>query len=138
MYSSSIDYILFLSGGCLLIIIGWLYFSRKLHFSNVPLLLLFLFLVYIFVNTSNILIFFMCYEFFLLPSFFLIFVLSPNRRGIISSIYFLMWTQVGSFIVFLSIIYLTTYSNTFNFNFNFSTGWVIFFFFIGFGIKIPV
>ena len=88
--NSSIDFILFLSGGGLTLLIFWLYFSRKVYFSGVVFLPIFIFFTYLYVSTGNFVIFFMCYELFLLPSFLLVFLLSPNRRGVIASIYFLM------------------------------------------------
>lgn len=75
-----------------------------------------MFLAYLYVSTENFVIFFLCYELFLLPSFLLIFLLSPNRRGVIASVYFLMWTQVGSFFVFLAIVLSVFTANTFYFS----------------------
>jgi formate hydrogenlyase subunit 3/multisubunit Na+/H+ antiporter MnhD subunit len=99
----------------------------------------FLPLVYLFTTTSNLLVFFMCYEFFLLPSFLVIFFGSPNRRGVLASIYFLMWTQVGSFLVFVSVLLVFLTNNSFQLVTTASIPTLAALFaFVGFGIKIPV
>lgn len=99
----------------------------------------FLPLVYIFISTSNLLVFFMCYEFFLIPSFLIVFFGSPNRRGLLASIYFLMWTQVGSFLVFMGVISAYAYSNSFMYSALGQTSWIsVALALAGFGIKIPV
>lgn len=138
IYNSSIDYIFFLSGGCLILLISWLYFSRKVSNNNFFYFLIFGSFVYLYISTNNFIIFFFCYELFLLPSFLLVFFLSPNRRGIIASIYFLMWTQVGSFLVFFAVIASIFLSNSFYFSESFQVSWVLLLFFLGFGIKVPV
>lgn len=83
---------------------------------------------------------FLYYELFLLPSFILVYFISPNRRGIIASIYFLMWTQLGSFFVLLVIIYMyVTLKTIYLYNeiklFNNLSFLLLI---IGFGIKIPI
>lgn len=78
-------------------------------------------------------------SFFLLPSFLIVFFGSPNRRGVLASIYFLMWTQVGSFLVFMSIVIIFVQSNSFLIgeinNIQLIPSILAL---IGFGIKIPM
>lgn len=81
----------------------------------------------------------MCYEFFLLPSFLIVFFGSPNRRGVLASIYFLMWTQVGSFLVFISILLIFLTNSSFLLTSATSIGNLpALLCLIGFGIKIPM
>lgn len=108
-------------------------------YSQLCAYLLFLPLVWLFISTNNYLIFFMCYEFFLLPSFFIVFLGSPNRRGVLASIYFLMWTQIGSFLVFLSVVLLFLLNNSFLFTSCTHIDWYISLLaLVGFGIKVPM
>lgn len=91
---------------------------------------------------DNIYYFFIFYELTMIPSILLIKFSSPNLRSKVVSIYFILWTQFGSFLVFLSILLL------FKINYNFYNytnqspsiyNTVIFLlFFFGFGIKIPI
>lgn len=138
--STPIKAIIFFSGSLLLLTFlsssGQRYSSNK---SQLFLLILFIPFVYLFVTTNSVLVFFLCYELFLLPSFLIVFFGSPNRRGVVASIYFLMWTQIGSFLVFCGIIYLFLVSNTTTLSLISSNSPIILaLFFIGFGIKIPV
>lgn len=95
-------------------------------------------LVYLFISTSNLLTFFMCYELFLLPSFLIVFFGSPNRRGVLASLYFLMWTQVGSFLVFVAIVLVFVSANTFSFSaLTSAPSLAILLALAGFGIKVP-
>lgn len=101
------------------------------------------FFFFFFVLEKNIFLVFLYYELLLLPSYLLIFYLSPNQRFLIVSIYFLIWTQIGSFLVFLSISYLFYYYgfylNTTLIVFSFLENNVLFvLIYIGFGIKIPI
>ena len=48
-------------------------------------------LVYLFITTNNSLVFFIVYEMFLVPSYFIVKFYSPNRRSIYVSNYFLLW-----------------------------------------------
>ena len=64
-----------------------------------------------YVFTDNLILFFYLYELFLLPSIFLVYYLSPNKRSTIATFYFLIWTQLGSFCVFLAIMQIIFYSN---------------------------
>ena len=127
--------------GITLAVLSFWFISQRITLSLRQLLmyLLFIPLVYLFVSTRNLLVFFMCYEFFLLPSFLIVFFGSPNRRGVLASIYFLMWTQVGSFLVFIAIVYFFVQNQTFTLSLNSRMPQLSYVCAIlGFGIKIPM
>lgn len=127
--------------GITLATLSFWFINQRITISSrqLVLYLLFLPLVYFFISTRNLLVFFMCYEFFLLPSFLIVFFGSPNRRGVLASIYFLMWTQVGSFFVFIATIVFFLHNNTFLFTEIINMPTIAFFCaLLGFGIKIPM
>ena len=139
-YFNVLPLILLISGGFFFFLSYVLSFQRITvsFFSNI-IFLSFLPLVYLFISTNNVLVFFMCYEYFLLPSFLIVFFNSPNRRGVVASIYFLMWTQVGSFLVFVSIMGFIFFYNTYwVYAWGCSSTSLTFIALVGFGIKIPV
>lgn len=71
----------------------------------------------------------------------LIYYFSPNIRAKIITTYFIFWTQLGSFFIFLAIILINKKTNSTNFFFlkNFNYSFLIqTLLFFGFGIKIPV
>lgn len=100
----------------------------------------FFYAIWLFINESNILNLFLYYELFLLPSFFIVYFLSPNRRSVLASIYFLTWTQFGSLLVLIGVLRIFYLCGTFNIENGFIlndtlSAYLIFF---GFGIKIPM
>ena len=133
------NYIIFFSGVVVVTPVFTL-LNARLTGNTAPLYLYILFIpvVVLFVTTNNILIFFFCYEFFLLPSFLLVFFFSPNRRSLIASFYFLIWTQIGSFLVFIGVIFYIYHTSFYFFSIQGINIYISFLFFIGFGIKIPV
>ena len=50
----------------------------------------FILVVYFYVFSTNILLFFLFYEFLLVPSFLIVFYISPSRRAVQASLYFLI------------------------------------------------
>jgi len=89
--------------------------------------------------------FFLFYEFLLLPSFFIVYFISPSRRAIQASLYFLIWTQIGSFLVLLTVCYVISIVGSSNFfdiksyNFTYQTSCIIYTgLFLGFGFKVPL
>lgn len=100
----------------------------------------FLILIYFFISETNYLMIFIYYELFLLPSFYLVYWLSPNRRSIVAAIYFLTWTQTGSLCLLIVILYL--YSNVESFELLISLNnqpfYIIILFFLGVGVKVPI
>lgn len=143
------------SFSCMLLIIG-VYFSliviclseikvNKKFINLFIIFILFIVLIFLYISTNNLVFFFYLYEAFLIPSIYLVYYYSPNKRSLIATFYFLIWTQVGSFLVFISILLIINYLNIWHFNLlklsyipNFLKNWILFFIFIGFGIKVPI
>jgi len=98
-----------------------------------------------FVCCDNTYLFFILYELLLLPSFLIVYYNSPNKKGVQASLYFLIWTQLGSLLVFLVIMYIINTSGVSTIDaircFNFSYEEVFYLqmlLFLGFGFKIPI
>ena len=98
-----------------------------------------------FVISNDIITFFLLYECLIVPSFFLVYAVSPTRRSIQASLYFIIWTQLGSLLVLLGSVYMFYITNSWyfddikNFNFTITEIYLLYaFFFFGFGFKIPV
>lgn len=106
---------------------------------------MFIIVVYFYVFSSNMLLFFIFYELLLIPSFLIVYFVSPSRRAIQASLYFLIWTQIGSFLVLITVAYLLSIVGSSNFSdikvYNFSNTesfLVYLFLFLGFGFKVPL
>ena len=94
---------------------------------------------------SNYLVFFFLYECLLIPSFLFVFFVSPSRRAIQASIYFVIWTQIGSILVLLVVSYLIAITGSTSFyalklfNFNYMEAYFLYLLlFLGFGFKVPI
>lgn len=105
----------------------------------------FVVIVYLYTTTSNLLLFFLFYEFLLLPSFLFVYFVSPSRRAIQASIYFVIWTQLGSLLVLTACSYIiyTVGSSEFDvirrFYFSSTETYVLYsLLFFGFGFKVPI
>jgi len=105
----------------------------------------FVLIVFFYVSVTNLIVFFLLYEFLLVPSFLFVYFVSPSRRALQASIYFVIWTQIGSFLVLCAIAYIIITSNNFLFflfyfyNFsNFEVWFLYIFLFLGFGFKVPI
>jgi NADH-quinone oxidoreductase subunit M len=101
--------------------------------------------VYLFVSTTDMLLLFIFYECMLLPSFVFVYFVSPYKRAIQASLYFLIWTQLGSLLVLVGSAYIfyivnSTSFETINlFSFSFYENLFLYFcFFFGFGFKVPM
>lgn len=101
---------------------------------------MFLALIYFFISETNYLMIFIYYELFLLPSFYLVYWLSPNRRSIVAAIYFLTWTQTGSLCLLIVILYLYTNSVSVDLTLSLNNQpiIIIILFFVGVGVKVPI
>jgi len=71
--------------------------------------------------------------------------MSPSRRSIQASLYFVVWTQIGSFIVLCVLVYIivVTGSSEFrslkHYTFTGLEGLLVYTaLFLGFGIKVPI
>lgn len=105
----------------------------------------FVLVVYVFVATSNLFTLFICYELLLLPSFLFLFSVGYTRKAVQASLYFVIWTQIGSILVLVGIVYAcsivgaSTVSAVRAQVFKSHEAYTIYvLFFIGFGFKIPV
>lgn len=122
--------------------------DTRLYWKNIKYIFsfnIFLLIVYIYITVSNILLFFMCYELLLIPSFLIVYFVSPSRRAIQASLYFVIWTQLGSLLVLIAISYIISISNTYEFSdlkyFNFTnteSTIIVSLLFLGFGFKAPI
>jgi formate hydrogenlyase subunit 3/multisubunit Na+/H+ antiporter MnhD subunit len=122
--------------------------DTRLSVKNIKYLFsfnIFIIIVYLYTTTTNIIMFFVYYELLLLPSFMFVFFMSPSRRAIQASVYFVVWTQIGSLIVLLAVAFLIKITSIFDFNslrfFRFTSyeAYIIYsLLFIGFGVKVPI
>ena len=133
---------LFYSGVVVGVVVTFLADTRTFFSKTLSTLVMFFFFgaVWLFINEANLLNLFLYYELFLLPSFFIVYFLSPNRRSILAAIYFLTWTQFGSLLVLVGLLKLQGIQG----GYFFETGAVTrdttaaLLIFLGFGIKIPM
>ena len=82
------------------------------NFRHTLLFNVFIIVVFVLVSCDDIYTFFIFYELLLLPSFILVYYSSPNKKGIQASFYFLVWTQLGSLLVYLAINQIVTISGS--------------------------
>jgi len=129
-------------------ILSLLALDNRIFWKNIKYLFslnIFILIVYFYVFSTNLLIFFLFYEFLLIPSFLIVYFISPSRRAIQASLYFLIWTQIGSFLVLIVISYLVSVVGSSDFcdiklyNFSYTESFFLFLFlFLGFGFKVPL
>lgn len=129
-------------------IIAILTLDTRLYWKNIKYLFafnIFTVIVYLYVSVTNLVVFFLLYECLLIFSFFFVFFVSPSRRAIQASLYFVIWTQLGSFLVLCAVSYILAVSGSFDFYslklFHFTNTEVIviyIFLFLGFGFKVPI
>mgnify|MGYP001561040682 CR=1 FL=1 len=129
-------------------LISYFVLDTRIYEKNINFFLsfhLFILIVYLFVSTSNIIIFFLTYELLLLPSFLFVYFISPSRRALQASLYFVIWTQIGSVLVMIALIILITNVQLFDFfliknqqidSINYYV--IIILLFLGFGFKVPI
>jgi len=73
--------------------ISFISLDTRIYFLHTKLLLIcsfLLFCIFLYTLSNDILFFFILYESLLIPSFLIVYVLSPNRRGVQASLYFLI------------------------------------------------
>lgn len=88
----------FLSLLCLTDRVFWKNSKHAVWFSY------FLLIVVLFTTSDDLYLFFIFYELLLLPSAILVYYNSVNKRGVKASLYFLIWTQLGSILVLLAVV----------------------------------
>jgi formate hydrogenlyase subunit 3/multisubunit Na+/H+ antiporter MnhD subunit len=149
-FEFSIDFfgIILLFLGYFVGILSLLALDNRIFWKNIKYLFslnVFIILVYFYVLSTDILMFFLFYEFLLIPSFLIVYYISPSRRAVQASLYFLIWTQIGSFLVLIVIAYLVSVVGSTGFYdiklYSFSymeTFFIYLFLFLGFGFKVPL
>lgn len=115
---------------------------------NSKLSLIFLFFIIIInllCQSCSIFELFFYYELLLLPSIFFVYKASYTKKSQKANIYFFIWTQLGSLLVLIGILYIIVICGTTNFiflkNFKFSNNelYILYLlFFFGFGVKVPI
>ncbi len=105
----------------------------------------FILFVYLYVTSNDVVLFFIFYELLLLPSFFFVYFISYSKKAIQASLYFVIWTQVGSLLVLFVILYLLSRAGSSCFFvikhyyfFPDESALIYIFLFLGFGFKIPI
>jgi formate hydrogenlyase subunit 3/multisubunit Na+/H+ antiporter MnhD subunit len=67
--------------------------DTRLYYKNINYIFafnVFVLIVYLYVSVSNIILFFLLYECLLIPSFLFVYFVSPSRRAIQASLYFVI------------------------------------------------
>ena len=146
----SMDYfgLIFCILSCLVGFLSFLALDSRLYWKNIRFLVMcnvLCFLIFLFITTTDILLILLFYESLLIPSFLFVYFVSPYKRAVQASLYFLIWTQLGSIFVLISvgiIFYLTNSSSLFDVqHFTFTTLEIKILYsllFFGFGFKIPI
>lgn len=129
-------------------ILSLLALDNRLFWKNIKYLFtvnIFIIIVFFYVFSTNMLVFFLFYELLLIPSFLVVYFISPSRRAIQASIYFLIWTQIGSFLVLMVVSYLISivggvdFINIKYYCFSYKESFILYLFlFLGFGFKVPL
>lgn len=132
-------------------IVGFLSFlalDSRLYWKNIKFIFICNFLILVilmFTIVNDLLLLFLFYECMMIPSFLFVYFVSPYKRGIQASLYFLIWTQLGSLLVLTSISYIvySTGGSSFNsmreFVFTNDEIWFLYLLiFLGFGFKVPI
>lgn len=129
-------------------LLSFLALDTRLYWKNMKFLIscnLLGFFVFLYTSVSDILLLFFFYECLLIPSFTFVYFVSPYRRAIQASLYFLIWTQVGSLLVLVATAYIfyivgnSSFNDIRTFNFTLTEIKCLFMLlFFGFGVKIPM
>ena len=149
-FEFSIDFfgIILLFLGYFVGILSLLALDNRIFWKNIKYLFslnLFVIIVYFYVFSTNLLLFFLFYELLMIPSFLIVYFVSPSRRAIQASLYFLIWTQIGSFLVLVVIAYLvsvvggTDFLDIKLYSFTYNESFCLYLLlFLGFGFKVPL
>ena len=132
----------------LITLVSWVYLSErylnKFNFSA-NYFVIFIFCTINMVYSSNLLTMFIYFELIFLPSLFFVYKLGYSKKVEKTISYLLIWTLTGSLLILFCCIYIYSITNTLNlnyllsFNFSFEEKFILsIFFFLGFGVKIPL
>lgn len=112
---------------------------------NLVFFFLFALILYFLIFTNSIIIFFLSYELLLLLTAAILNFFSQNIRAKIITLYFIFWTQLSSFFLWLSTTFILTITSSYTIstiNINLIDDYdmllIKILLFISFGIKIPV
>lgn len=129
-------------------LLSFLALDSRFYWKNIRFIFIcnfLVFIIYLFTLVNDFLLLFLFYEAMLIPSFLFVYYMSPYRRGVQASLYFLIWTQLGSLLVLSAVSYIiyTIGSSSFlvfqNYVFTLDEVWYIYFLlFFGFGFKVPI
>jgi len=95
--------------------------------------------------TDSIILFFLFYEFLLVPSFFILYKFAKTRRCVEAAYLMFFWTQFGALFLLFVLLYVFFISQTSQFSrlsYTYYTPFEVNYFFIclliGFGVKLPI
>lgn len=129
-------------------IISWYYLSERFLFKSNFYILYFFIFVFCTINmvyTSNLMVMFIFFEFIFLPSLFFVYKFGYARRVEKTVSFLLLWTLSGSFVALMCFSYVLSIAKSLELSVitgvRFSVleqSLLSIFFFLGFGVKIPV
>lgn len=100
---------------------------------------------YILFFTDSLILFFIAYEFLLLPAFFILYKFAKTRRCVEASYLMFFWTQFGALFLIFVFVYLfitadTSYFSQISFVYfsPFEVNFIFVCLLIGFGVKLPI
>lgn len=98
-----------------------------------------------FFTTNSIITFFLAYEMFLIPSFFILYRFAKTRRAIEAAYLMFFWTQFGAMFLLLSFLFVFFSTNSTSWeiihNYNFTPiecSFLMLCWLVGFGVKLPL
>lgn len=102
-------------------------------------------IILLFCQAHSILELFLYYELLMLPSVYLVYKLGYTKKSYQANVYFFVWTQLGSLIVFAGVCYINLVHGVTTFDFlrnciftEFEKSVLFYLFFFGFGVKTPI
>ncbi len=102
-------------------------------------------IILLFCQAHSLLELFLYYELLMLPSVYLVYKLGYTKKSYQANVYFFIWTQLGSLIVFAGVCYINLVHGVTTFDFlrncvftEFEKNVLFYLFFFGFGIKTPI
>jgi NADH:ubiquinone oxidoreductase subunit 4 (subunit M) len=100
---------------------------------------------YVLFFTDSIILFFLFYEFLLVPSFFILYKFAKTRRAVEAAYLMFFWTQFGALFLLFALLYIFFISQTSQFSrisclyfTSFEVNYIFVCLLIGFGVKFPI
>lgn len=95
--------------------------------------------------TDSLILFFLAYEFLLIPSFFILYKFAKTRRCVEAAFLMFFWTQLGAFFLIATFLYIFYTAETSSFDelggltwSQFELNLIFFCLIVGFGVKLPI